>query len=1079
MNNALDKIYNRIDDFISRIYMQRALEGIVLTVIAALTGFLIMALIEFFTWSSSGVRLLLWLSYLLITLGVLTVRVILPLLRARGVIKRMSRRQAAYLLTSELPQMRDQLINVLDLGSVEGGELLLAAINQKTEALSNLSFTQAIRKEQLQRFLKISLSVVGIWAVLLLFDVGRALLESGNRVVNYNTYYEKPAPFTWVWDNHDENVKHNEGVELVFSAEGESVPESGHIVINGQRYPLQRSGERYTFDMPRVKDELQFRIIGAGVESQTFTLTPLYYPGITSFDVDVTPPSYTGLDTETHRSGNITVPAGSEVRWMLQTKHTHRVVMQREDDIDTLQRDKNSHRFDARITLGTAYTLLLENPEQNLVVEQPYAIQVIADRAPSLDIDWLTDDESPDFVSAYGSAADDYGIHQIRMEYNAGDGYKTLEATPGNNRRSTSIRMSVDLKDERFPEGNDIAFRVAVTDNDASGKKTTYSEPYTMRKASKREREEKRKQAISKSNNAVQQFSEERRKQREESQQLMDKRKSGDPMQFKDEEQLRDLMREQQKSTDETIDALDELQKELEKSDDPTDQEMAERVEEQKNELEKLRDEIKDLLEKNKPEELLKKAEEIQDKMDERQRELKTEQMQMERMQKMREMLERIDEMRQMAEDMESLGDDNESVEEMQERLEKWEQDTEKSLENFPDMEDILEEKNIDKLKEEIKDDLEKSKSESDPQKKKQSKRDAKKKMEQMQQEMMDAFMESQQADAEENMEDLRQLLKNLLILSFEQEGVSEDAVGLQAEESLLSDVVRRQQKMELASNHVLDSLYALAERVPEINSKIRNEARAMVDRMQQGKSELQNDKLRKFGGHMQGAMEHSNELALLLDAILQQMMEDMSASMPGEQNCQKPGEGQPDISDLLGEQKGMGEEMGQDEEGGQDGEDGQEGKDQGEGESGETEGDGDDAREQAESARRLQMMMRQEQIRRNLSKLMEEKGMGGNGKELEELMEEQERDIILGKSKDELMMRQKEIEIRLLELEKAMREQEEDEQREAETADEIPMPRNPHEEYLRKKLDEIERIQRSPFRFTPYYEERRRRLVL
>ena len=1077
MTEALLQIHRRIDDFIARFYKRKAMEGLVLSVISALAGFLIMGVIEYLTWSSSSVRFWLWISYLLVVLGIFAWRVVLPFMQSMGWVKRMDRRSAAMLLTAELPEMRDQLINVLDLGNVQGGELLIAAIEQKSEKLATLSFVKAVRKEQLMRFLKINAAVIAVWALLLLFDFGQALLQSGTRVVNYNTYYEKPAPFTWIWDNHDESVKHNEGVELIFSTEGESQPENGSIIVNGQQYPLQRKGKSFSFDMPRVKDKIQFRVIGSGVESKTFTLTPLYYPGITGFSVTVTPPSYTGLDSENHRSGNITVPAGSDVSWVLETKHTEQVIMQRNSNEDTLLTTGNNHQFQAQITEAGDYSFLLVNPKQNLTVEQPYAIQIIADRAPSLDIDWLNSEDAPDFASAYGSAADDYGIHQIRMEYNNGDGYKTLESIPGNNQRSTSIRMSVDLKDDRFPEGQDVSFRIAVTDNNASGKKTSYSEPFTLRKASKREREEKRKAAISKSNNAVQQFSEERRKQREESQQLMDKRKSGDPMQFRDEEQLRDLMREQQKSLEETIDALEELQKELENSDDPNDREMAERVEEQKNELEKLRDEIKDLLDKNKPEELLKKAEEIQDKMDERQRELKTEQMQMERMQKMRDMLERIDEMRQMAEDMESIGDDEESIEEMEDRLEKWEQDTEKSLENFPEMEDILNDKNIDDLKEDIKNELEKSKSESDQKQKEQSKSKAQKKMEQMQQKMMDAFMETQQADAEENMEDLRQLLKNLLILSFEQEGVSVDAVGTQAKASLLSDVVRRQQKMELASNHVLDSLYALAERVPEINSKIRNEARAMVDRMNQGKSELKNDKLRAFGGHMQGAMEHSNELALLLDAILQQMMEDMSSSMPGEQNCQKPGEGQPDISDLLDEQKGMGQEMGQDEEGSQDGDEGEDGKDQNQGQSGESDGESDDG-EQAEAARRLQMMMRQEQIRRNLSELMEEKGMGDQGKELEELMEEQERDIILGKSKDELLMRQKEIEIRLLELEKAMREQEEDEQRQAETADEVPMPQNPHEEYLRQKLEEIERIQRSPFRFTPYYEERRRRLV-
>ena len=1077
MTEALLQIHRRIDDFIARFYKRKAMEGLVLSVISALAGFLIMGVIEYLTWSSSSVRFWLWISYLLVVLGIFAWRVVMPFLQSMGWVTRMDRRTAAMLLTAELPEMRDQLINVLDLGNVKGGELLIAAIEQKSEKLATLSFVKAVRKEQLMRFLKINAAVIAVWALLLLFDFGQALLQSGTRVVNYSTQFERPAPFQWIWENSDVQVKHNDAVELIFDTEGDVAPESGHITMNGQRFPLQRSQGRFVFELPRVKDAIHFSVHAAGVSSKNYTLTPLYYPSIVDIEVEIVPPSYTGLSASVFRSGNVTVPKGSVVKWNVQTRHTGHVLMEADEQRDSLHRDGNRFVFKRQVQDAMDYTLFLQNPDQDIEVNQPYAINVIADRMPELDLEWLTDEGDLDFVSAYGSASDDYGIRVVKLEYNVGDGFKTLEQVAGNARLQVPLRFTINLKDDAFPEGKEIVLRVAATDNDASGAKTTYSSTFTTRKLSRQEREEKRKETISQSGAAVEKFNEERRRQREESQAIIDKRKSGDPMQFKDEEQLKDLMKEQAKSLDETIEALEELQRELEQSDDPQDQEMAERVEEQKSELEKLRDEIRDLLEKNKPEELLKKAEEIQQKMDERQRELKTEQLQMEQMNNTRDMLQSIDELRQMAEELGEMDmDDTESVEKLEEKFEEWEKIADDAMEKFPEMKDKLKEEGFEEKKKEIKDKIKEGKDGDDSKKKDDARDDAKKKMDKMQSEMMDAFMETQQSAAKENMEHLRQLLKNLLVLSFEQEGVSEDASGLRAEASLLKGIVERQQKMQLASEHVIDSLYALAERVPEIDAKVRNEAREMINNMERGKSELQNDKLGKFGGHMKGAMKSSNELALLLDAILQQMMQDMSNDMPGQQNCQKPGDGQPDISELLDEQKGMGEEMGQDEEGSQDGDGAEKGQDQQSGESGES---GDDAKEQAEAARRLQMMQRQEQIRRNLSRIMEEKGMGDQGKELEELMEEQERDIILGKSRRELLERQREIEIRLLELESAMRKQDEDDQREAETAEEERiMPRNPHEEYLRKKMEEIERIQRSPFRFTPYYEERRRRLI-
>jgi hypothetical protein len=1068
MQNVLREIYVRIDDFIVRIYRLKALEGAVLVLITGLVGFLFLGAIEYLTWSSSGARLAMWYGFITVLSVVLLWRVIIPFLQSMGIVLRMSQRKAAYMLTAELPELRDQLINVLDLGNVEGGALLIAAIRQKSDQLAALSFLKAIRKDQLYLFLKINLSIAGIWALLLFFDIGSALIESGSRVVNYNTHYEKPAPFQWVWDNKNVEVKHNDGVTLYFSTKGDVVPENGQILLNGQSFPLRRESNAFTFEVPRVKERIDFIVQGSGVRSQQYVLTPMFYPGITGIHIDIIPPAYTGLDVQSSTSGNITIPAGSKVKWNFQTRHTGLMYFSMGDIKDSIYSKNQQYGFEHRLLSPGDYSIRLINTGQGLEVDQQYTVQILPDRLPAMEIDWLQDESAPDFLSAFGVASDDYGLRNARLQYNAGNGFQNLETIPGNNRRQMNIRFSVDINDERFPRGKEIVFRVAVTDNDAPvGGKTAYSSVFSLRKLSDTEREEKRKTTISRSGSAVEQFERERSKQREESRQIMDKRKGGDPLQFKDEEQLRDLMKKEAESLEKAIEALEELQKELKKSGNEQDEERAERIEEQKSELEKLKEEIKELLEKNKPEEMLKKAEEIQKKMDERQRELKTELKQTERMENMRDLLKQIDEMRQMAEDMGGIDMENdESVDEMQERLEQWEKDTEKALDKFPEMQDILKEKDFEQQKEDLKKELGDGKKSDDKQKKQDAKDKSKKKMDKMQQDLMDAFMQMQSDAAKENLEDLRQLLRNVLILSFEQEGISEESQRMSVQSSLLAGVVERQQKMQTASAHVLDSLYALAERVPEIKSKVRTEALRMIERMQLARKELQEDDLRKFSGNMKGAMEHSNELALLLDAILQQMMEDMSEGMSGDQNCQKPGKGQPDISDLLDMQKGLGEQTGQDEDGSQEdgrSEDGNDGK------------EGDEAKESGEAARRLQMMMRQEEIRKGLSELLKQKGDDGSGKELMDMMEEQEKDIILGKAKHDLIMRQKEIEIRLLELEKAMREQDDDEQREAETAEEKLMPANPHEAYLRRKMQEIERLQRSPFRFKPYYEEKRR----
>ncbi|MCC5918689.1 MAG: DUF4175 family protein [Cryomorphaceae bacterium] len=1086
MADALREIRSRIDDYLKRIYRLRMLEGIVFVLISTLVGFLLLSTFEYIAWSSSGVRTTLWISFSLIILSIIIWRVIIPLLQSMNLVKRMSRRQAANLLSAKLPELRDQLINVLDLGEhAVDSSLLLAAIEQKSQEISKLSFHRAIRKDQLFKFLKINGAVVAIWALLLFFDIGRGLLESGNRLVNFRTEYEKPAPFSWNWENDDVEVKHNDPVTLRFSARGDVFPESGQITINQQSFPLRKVNDYFEFEVPRVKDKIHFSVSGSGVSSKTFELLPKFYPGLTGLQLRIIPPKYTGLDPQTSQSGNITVPQGSKVEWRIKTKHTDELIFVYNALKDSVKSAANVFEISTKIQSPGNLTLSLHNSDQNLSISQDYAIQVITDRNPTIDINWLFDEKEPDVLSVFGSLNDDYGLRKWEIQINTGNGFKRFQSHKLNNQRQAAIRAILDLKDKSIPEGKDIQFRIAATDNDAlQGGKTTYSSAFSTRKLTKEEREEKRKEKLSKSGSSIQQFSEEQQKISRETQDILDKRMAGERIQFKDEEQLKDLMEKQKESLDKTIESLEELQKELENSDDPTDQEKAERVEEQKEDLKNLRDEIQDLLDKNKPEELLKKAEDIQKKMEERQRELKTNQAQMEKMEKLRDLLQKIDEMRQMSEETKKMEEnDDDGLQDMKDRLEKWEKDTEKSLDDFPEMKDLLKEKDFDKQKEDLKQDLKDAKDQKDSQKKKDKKDDAGRKMDKMQEDMMNAFMEMQQSASQENMEDLRQLLRNVVLLSFEQEWISDKSGGILAESGLLSEMVERQQKMQTASAHILDSLYALAARVPEIESKVRKEAVRMVERMQLAQDDIRKDEMRKFGGNMKASMEHSNELALLLDQILQQMMMDMSDGMEGDQNCNKPGKGKPSLSDLLGEQQKMGEEPGGDDGGddpkGEDGDggDGADGKSSGEGDDKEGEG-GEDGKESAEAARRLQMMMRQEEIRRQLQEILKDKGMEGEGKDVLDMMEEQERDIILGAAQRKVMMRQKEIEIRLLELEKAIREQEQDDQREAETADDIAMPGNQREEYIRKKLEEIEKLQRSPFRFKPYYEERRQKFL-
>jgi hypothetical protein len=121
-----------------------------------------------------------------------------------------------------------------------------------------------------------------------------------------------------------------------------------------------------------------------------------------------------------------------------------------------------------------------------------------------------------------------------------------------------------------------------------------------------------------------------------------------------------------------------------------------------------------------------------------------------------------------------------------------------------------------------------------------------------------------------------------------------------------------------------------------------------------------------------------------------------------------------------------------------------------------------------------------QEALRRELERLQKQLKEEGNGSALgdldqtKKLMEQQEKDLVNKQLSPETMRRVKDVESRLLEHEKAEREKDTDNQREAEQAEAIDKQMPPAmKSYLEKKAKEMELIKSVPVQLNPYYKDR------
>jgi hypothetical protein len=233
-----------------------------------------------------------------------------------------------------------------------------------------------------------------------------------------------------------------------------------------------------------------------------------------------------------------------------------------------------------------------------------------------------------------------------------------------------------------------------------------------------------------------------------------------------------------------------------------------------------------------------------------------------------------------------------------------------------------------------------------------------------------------------------------------------------------------------------------------------------------------------------QYVMTHTNNLALMLNELLSnlmQMQNEGKKNGSGQQGmCRKPGKkpgpgstGQ-QLSDIITEQKKLGNGMqqmmqpGGKQPGGQ-GQNGQGQNGQGQGQSG----------EYGNSEQLARMAQQQAAIRKRLQELtnqLNSKGGFGSGKELREIeqkMDKNETDIVNRRLTSEFMMRQKEITSRLLEVEKSMREQDQDDKRSSKTPQEMSRPIPPAlQKYATDQRQLLELYKTVPPQLKPYYKE-------
>lgn len=1103
-NNTTASLQAQIADYKRKYYQNQLIKGVIFSAALILTAYLFVNTLEYFGRFNTTVRGALLFGFVGALGYALWLWVAVPLVGMYGLRKPLSDEAAAVQIGQSFPQIGDKLLNTLQLQRLSNSQtdLIEASIRQKSKQLLIVRFSDAIKINENRRYLKYAAYPLAAIAAILLLNP-TFFAGSSDRIIHFRNNYNY-APFTFKLENKELKAFRNEDFTLNLALVGDALPEAVYVVQNNTKFKLDPVDARhFSYTFKNLQRAADFHFEAAGYESDDYKITMAERPNLRSFDVTLTYPAYLGKPNEQlNNVGNLTVPEGTTVAWDFNTAATEEMSLQFDGEKPVAVQSKLTGGFDfeRKVRKSGSYQINLKNDDAPNREKISYFLNVIADKYPTLNLENYQDTTLYNYFMLGGNIADDYGFSNLKVFYNLRRKddkttdtklvYKGFNIPFNKATTNQTFYFQWYVDSLRLAPGDHITYFVQVWDNDGvNGPKAAKSRTIDFAVPSKEEVRQEIEKSSQKTEAQMEKTLAKAKSLQKELEKLDERLKSQKELDFQEKKQIEDLLKKREELMNE-IQSLQEQNK--------TAQEKKERFAEQNPELkqkleqlQKLMNQLLDPETKKLYEQLEKMLEQKQpdDKMQELMNKLKNKEFNMQKeIERALEMFKKMQleqkaeqiqkDLEEQAEKQEKLAEEtdknaenkdkkdqekqNEEQKKQQEELKKEFEDTKKDLKEMEKMNEELEtpqdmdsdkedQQDVDKEQQESTEKLEKqdSKKAAGAQKK------AAKSMKKMSKKMKDMMTEMEGKEMEENIDDLRAVLENLLKLSFDQERVMKDFRGVGQQDPRFVKLSQEQLKLQDDAKIVEDSLYALAKRVRQIETFVTRELNDMKFHMTESTRYIKERRLNMATSKQQFAMTSINNLSLMLSQTLSQMQAQMMAMpMPGKgkgkgKKGKTPG---PDLGEMQKQLNDQISKMQKDGKGGMGG------------------------RQMSEQV--AKMAAEQARIRQMLQQLMDsqkgtdaEKKVGNDVKDLMKKMDETETDLVNKRVNPELQKRQQDIVTRLLESEKALRQQEEDNKRKAETAK--PIQRTPppaFEQYVKDKQRQTELLRTVPPSFAPFY---------
>lgn len=1108
MRNYNNELVEKIKDFGRKYQLNILYKGALIFIFVSILAFLIYVLLEYFSYFTPTVRKVLFFSYLAVFALLLVFFLLIPLFKYFGLGRQLSREQIAKMVGSYFPEIDDKLLNLLQLqdqleqGDYKSYELLETAIQTKTAQLKPFPFVKAIRFENTTRYLK--WAVIPILIFVLIFSIkSEVITEPTKRIVNYSQEYEKPAPYSIELLNKKLTTFQNDDFTIRMKIEGEELPNELYIVYNKKNYKcVKDNNSEFSYTFTNLRQNTEFQLYTDEVNSQTYTIEVLPKPVTIGFSMHLKYPSYLNKNEEVlDNVGTASVPEGTKISWQFYTKNTDSIEFIYQDHEMNLSSENDN--FAAALTVHASFDYSIVNKNKFYTSKDTlnHSISVIKDLYPEIYVESRVDSFFIDRYYFKGNIKDDYGFSNLYFVYSKFD--DKGQVIQSNVKVPIQIEKNAVIQDFYYSfeaamfelsPGYSMAYHFEVYDNDGvNGSKMSKTGQFDYKVKTQEEIDKELDRTSTQAKSDMDNLMKESSQIMKDIEKMNRQLKETNNPSWQDKKKMEELlnkfnelknqlqeMKKQQSMNNQLENQYKNYSEDILKKQQELEQRMDELLsDEMKNMLQQIqqmmenmnKDQMQNSIDKMKMD-----AKDINQTLDQQLQLYKELEME-------KKVNEFLDKTRQLSQDEKNLSIQTQKKDISKENLQKQQQEIQqrydelkKDLKEIKELNKELEQpnklSNTDSLQQALEQDLNDAQQQLDKNNRSKasgSQKSASEKMEELADRLEQDMNESELEEVTEDIAVLRQILDNLVQISFDQEDVMKMTQRLSPRSSNYTNHIAKQNVVKNNMKMIEDSLLALARRQLSVKPFITKEVSKINNYIQSVYAGFDARNPKKAAQDQQFALTSMNNLSLMLAESMQEMKQKQSeckskCKKAGNGSCNKPGgkgkskktrakELQQQLNRQMEAMKRSMEQQGK----------------QQQGQSG----------QQQWSEQFAKMAAQQEAIRKMMqdyqNQLKSENGVGDASLDkLIEEMQKTEKELVNRTLSDQTLIRQKDIETRMLESEKADRKQDEEKKRESTEGRDILNANPPKDWNLDKtKQSQQEMLRTVPVNLNYYYKEK------